>query len=112
MHTDRRPQRPPPADVTADDRGTKWYNSIEFKIILSVALATLVINGFFTFLYLDLQARHLDETILKNASQLSETIKKSIRFDMIANRKENAYRIMETIAGQEGVEKGRIYGGG
>ncbi|OGP35004.1 MAG: hypothetical protein A2X88_05165 [Deltaproteobacteria bacterium GWC2_65_14] len=104
------PLRTPPTDVTADDRGTKWYNSIEFKIILSVAVATLVINGFFTFLYLDLQARHLDETILKNASQLSETIKKSIRFDMIANRKENAYRIMETIAEQEGIEKVRIYG--
>ncbi len=88
----------------------RWYQSIEFKIILSVAITTLVINGFFTFLYLDVQARHLDETILKNATQLSETIKKSIQYDMIQNRKEHAWRIMQTIGDQEGIEKVRIYG--
>jgi len=88
----------------------RWYQSIEFKIILSVAITTMVINGFFTFLYLDVQARHLDETILKNATQLSETIKKSIQYDMIQNRKEHAWRIMQTIGDQEGIEKVRIYG--
>ena len=93
-----------------DGSGTKWYKSIEFKIILSVAFTTLAVNGLFTFLYLDIQARHIDETILQNASQLSETIKKSIQSDMIRNRKENAYQIMETIAEQEGIEKVRIYG--
>ncbi|HBX43408.1 MAG TPA: two-component sensor histidine kinase [Deltaproteobacteria bacterium] len=90
--------------------GVRWYKSIEFKIILSVAITTLAVNGFFTFLYLDVQAKHLDETILKNATQLSETIRKSIQYDMLVNRKENAYRIMETIAEQEGIEKVRIYG--
>jgi two-component system NtrC family sensor kinase len=88
----------------------RWYQSIEFKIILSVAITTMMINGFFTFLYLDVQARHLDETILKNAIQLSETIKKSIQYDMLKNRKEHAWRIMQTIGDQEGIEKVRIYG--
>src|SRR4030065_1615414 len=90
--------------------GVRWYKSIEFKIILCVAITTLAVNGLFTFLYLDVQARHLDETILKNATQLSETIRKSIQYDMLVNRKENAYRIMETIAEQEGMEKVRVYG--
>ena len=90
--------------------GVRWYKSIKSKIILCVAITTLAANGFFTFLYLDVQARHLDETILNNATQLSETIRKSIQYDMLGNRKENAYRIMETIAEQEGIEKVRIYG--
>jgi two-component system NtrC family sensor kinase len=88
----------------------RWYQSIESKIILCVAITTLAVNGFFTFLYLGVQARHLDETILHNATQLSETIRKSIQYDMLVNRKENAYRIMKTIAEQEGIEKVRIYG--
>jgi two-component system NtrC family sensor kinase len=101
---------PPPHPQRIVPKGVRWYKSIEFKIILSVAITTLAVNGFFTFLYLDVQARHLDETILKNATQLSETIRKSIQYDMLVNRKENAYRIMETIAEQEGIEKVRIYG--
>jgi len=101
---------PPPHSRSVVPNGVRWYKSIEFKIILSVAITTLAVNGFFTFLYLDVQARHLDETILKNATQLSETIKKSIQYDMLVNRKENAYRIMQTIAEQEGIEKVRIYG--
>ena len=102
---------PSPTETTPPaQRGMRWYQSIEFKIILSVAITTMVINGFFTFLYLDVQARHLDETILKNATQLSETIKKSIQYDMIQNRKEHAWRIMQTIGDQEGIEKVRIYG--
>ncbi len=87
----------------------KWYQSIEFKIILSVAITTIVINCFVAYFYLSFLSRHLDETTLRNASQLSETIKKSIEYDMLENRKEHAYRIMETIGAQEGIEKVRIY---
>src|SRR4030067_1871738 len=95
----------PPAATTprmqtgrAVPEGVRWYKSIKSKIILCVAITTLAANGFLTFLDLDVQARHLDETILNNATQLSETIRKSIQYDMLGNRKENAYRIMETIA--------------
>ncbi len=107
------------SDTAAMNRGTvrdadvasrmKWYQSIEFKIILSVAITTIVINGFVAYIYLSFLSRHLDETTLLNASQLSETIKKSIQYDMLENRKEHAYRIMETIGAQEGIEKVRIY---
>jgi two-component system NtrC family sensor kinase len=89
--------------------GRKWYKSIEFKIIVSVAIITIVINGFIAYLHLSFQSQHLDETILRSASQISETIKKSIKYDMLENRKEHAYRIMETIGQQEGIEKVRIY---
>ena len=87
-----------------------WHKSIEFKIILSVAVTTAVINCLIAYIHLTVQTRQLNETTLKSASRMSETIKKSIRFDMLENRKENAYRIMETIGEQEGIEKVRIYG--
>jgi two-component system, NtrC family, sensor kinase len=87
----------------------KWHQSIEFKIILSVAATTGVISCLIAYMLLTVQARQLNDTTLKSAARLSETIKKSIRIDMIENRKENAYRIMETIGEQEGIEKVRIY---
>src|SRR4030066_679240 len=115
MHTAPTPPSPvagplPAKDTRAVPGRGRGYQSIESKIILCVAITTLAVNGFFTFLYLGVQARHLDETILHNATQLSETIRKSIQYAMLGNRKEDAYRIMETIAEQEGMEKGRSYG--
>lgn len=87
----------------------KWHQSIEFKIILSVAVSTAVISCLIAYMVLTVQSRQLNDIMLKSASRLSETIKKSIRSDMVENRKENAYRIMETIGEQEGIEKVRIY---
>jgi len=87
----------------------KWYKSIGFKIVLGVLGIIVVMNGTLASLYLSIQREHLNNAILRNASQLSETIKKSIQNDMLENRKEAAYKIMETIGSQEGIEKVRVY---
>ena len=86
-----------------------WYNSISVKIVLCVVGMILVVNGALAYLYLTIQKENLNVTVHRTASQLSETIKKSIQNDMLENRKEAAYKIMETIGQQEGIEKVRIY---
>jgi two-component system NtrC family sensor kinase len=86
-----------------------WYRSISAKIILCVVGMILIVNGLLAYLSLTIQKENLNETILRNASQLSETIKKSIQNDMLENRKDAAYKIMETIGRQEGIERVRIY---
>ena len=86
-----------------------WYHSISVKVVLCVIGMILVVNGLLAYISLSIQKENLNETILRNASQLSETIKKSIQNDMFENRKEAAYKIMETIGQQEGIEKVRIY---
>src|SRR5512139_4234279 len=86
-----------------------WYNSIGMKIILSVVGMILIVNGTLAWLFLGIQRDNLNHTILRTASQLSETIKKSIQNDMLQNRKEAAYKVMETIGRQEGIEKVRVY---
>ncbi len=86
-----------------------WYNSISVKIVLCVVGMILVVNGALAYLYFTIQKENVNVTVLRTASQLSETIKKSIQNDMLENRKEAAYKIMETIGRQEGIEKVRIY---
>jgi two-component system NtrC family sensor kinase len=86
-----------------------WYKSIGMKIILSVVGMILIVNGTLAYLFLGIQRENLNHAILRTASQLSETIKKSIQNDMLENRKEAAYKIMETIGQQEGIEKVRVY---
>ena len=86
-----------------------WYNSISMKIILSVVGMILVVNLALAYMYFSIQKENLNHAVLRNASQLSETIKKSIQNDMLENRKDAAYKIMETIGQQEGIEKVRVY---
>jgi two-component system NtrC family sensor kinase len=87
----------------------KWYKSIGMKLILGVVGMIVIMNGTLAYLYLSIQRENLNNAILRTASQLSETIKKSIENDMLENRKEAAYKIMETIGRQEGIEKVRVY---
>jgi two-component system NtrC family sensor kinase len=86
-----------------------WYKTIGMKIILCVVGMILIVNGMLAWLFLGFQKENLNHLILRTASQISETIKKSIQNDMIENRKDAAYKIMETIGGQAGIEKVRIY---
>ncbi len=86
-----------------------WHKSLKAKIILCLIGMILLVNGALAYLYLTMQKDDLNITVLRNATQLSETIKKSIRNDMFENRKEAAYKIMETIGQQEGIERVRIY---
>ncbi len=86
-----------------------WYKSISLKIILSVVGIVVAVNGIQAYQSLTVVEKQLNDMVLKTASQLSETIKKSIQIDMLLNRKEHAYKIMETIGRQEGIEKVRIY---
>ncbi len=89
----------------------KWHKSIGFKIILSVVGMIVVMNGLLASIYLSIQRENHGDVILRSASQLSETIKMSIRNDMLENRKDAAYKIMETIGRQEGIEKVRVFNG-
>lgn len=96
-------------NVGLPGKAMSWYHSISVKIILCVVGMVMIVNGLLAYLSLSIHKNNLNETMLRNASQLSETIKKSIRNDMLENRKYAAYKIMETIGQQEGIEKVRIY---
>ncbi|MBE0569741.1 MAG: HAMP domain-containing protein [Deltaproteobacteria bacterium] len=89
----------------------KWHKSIGVKIILSVVGIIVIKSIVLAAIYIGIQRDSLNSAILRNAFQLSETIKKSIQYDMIQNRKESAYEIMRTIGQQEGIEKVRVYNG-
>lgn len=87
----------------------RWYKTIGGKLIIHIALAVFFVNGYQGYLSLDLQQTHLDHTLRSTALKLSDTIRQSIRSEMMEDRKDRAYRIMKTIGQQEGIEKVRIY---
>ncbi|MFC2166221.1 ATP-binding protein, partial [Acidobacteriota bacterium] len=53
--------------------------------------------------------KHLIDGMLKNAVQLSQTIEKSIKHDMLEARSEDVQKTLENIGKQEGIKSVRIF---
>jgi two-component system NtrC family sensor kinase len=79
------------------------------KLTTLATVATLVIVGFVVPVGLRVQQRHLIDEVVRVVALLSDTIENSIYHDMLENRRQEAYRIMETIGRQEGIEKVRVF---
>jgi two-component system NtrC family sensor kinase len=86
-----------------------WYNRLGFKLILFVGSILIIALGIFTFVSINSQKRQLIGEVLKGASRISETVKRSTRYDMLKYESEAVHNIIETIGEQEGIEKIRIF---
>jgi two-component system NtrC family sensor kinase len=86
-----------------------WYNRLGFKLILFVGSILVVALGIFTFVSINSQKKQLIGEVLKGASRISETVKRSTRYDMLKYESEAVHKIIETIGEQEGIEKIRIF---
>jgi two-component system NtrC family sensor kinase len=85
------------------------YRRLSVKLIFWVVAITVIVIGVFNYVNLNVQRRHLlDETIL-GAKQLSGTLMRGLRFDMLHNYREALYHSIETVGSQEGMERVRIF---
>jgi len=65
--------------------------------------------GIFTYVSINSQKKQLIGEVLRGASRISETIKRSTRYDMLKYQSEDVHKIIETIGEQEGLEKIRVF---
>jgi two-component system NtrC family sensor kinase len=84
-------------------------SKISYKLIAAVGLVAIVIIGIFAYLILNAHQRQLIAELERSAHQLSETVKSSTKYDMLLNQRESVHRIINTIGGQEGIAKVRIF---
>ncbi|MGH7491911.1 MAG: sensor histidine kinase [bacterium] len=82
---------------------------ISYKLIAAVGGVALVMIGIFAYVILKAQQRQLIAELERNAHQLSETVKSSMRYDMLLDQRESVHRIINTIGRQKGIEKVRIF---
>ncbi len=86
-----------------------WPRSLGYKIILSAAIITLVGVGLFTYFNLKAQEEQFIRQVLQGAGQMTDTLKRATRYDMLLNHRDALYNIIETVGGQEGIERVRIF---
>ena len=79
------------------------------KLILSVALLVLGVKAATLWINIHDQEKQLLESMTRGADQLSRSITSATWQAMLADRRDDAYTVMKTIAEKQGVEKIRMF---
>ena len=84
-----------------------WSLSIRlFSLILGIAILGL---GGLAWFEVKSHTEHLEEESIRGAQRLSDTIRRSTRYSMLNNRKEDVYEIIQNVAAQPGIERIRLF---
>ncbi len=86
-----------------------WYQNLSFKLIFWVGVITITVIGVFAYINMNTQKRHLLNEAILGAKQLSDTMRRSLWYDMLHNYRDALYNEIEVIGRQEGIEKVRIF---
>ncbi|MCB9257836.1 MAG: HAMP domain-containing protein [Ignavibacteriales bacterium] len=78
------------------------------KLILIVSLTVIIIFAVFAYFSIQDQSENLITEVERHANQLSETIRHSTRFDMLANRREHVHNIINRIGEESSITNLRI----
>lgn len=85
------------------------FRSLKTKIILSVIVVVVVIEGVFLYLNIKSLSQQMIEKTEEEAFNLSETIRLSIRYAMIKDRRDEYQRIIDDVAKRKGIVEVRIF---
>ena len=84
------------------------FNKIGMKLILAVSLTVIIIISIFAYFSIKFQSEALTAEVERHANQLSETIRHSTRFDMLANRRDHIHNIINTIGDEQCIRNVRV----
>ncbi len=92
-----------------DDLLLPWRRRLSVEVIAAVAGVTLAALAFFAFVTIRAQRAQMLDDAIRGAAVFSDSIKTSTHDQMLAGRKDEAYRVMQAFADREEVEKVRIF---
>jgi two-component system NtrC family sensor kinase len=86
-----------------------FWSRLSVRMAGVITLITAVTLGAFALIATRAHERRLIDQVVRGAALFSETIKSSTYHDMLLDRRDEAYLIMDTIGRQEGIEVVRIF---
>ena len=84
-----------------------WYRSLGFKLICTVSAIAILVIGVYASVNINAQRNQLIQQVIHSSNQVSETIKRSMRYDMLKYQPERLHSAIDTIGAQEGIDKVR-----
>jgi PAS domain S-box-containing protein len=74
-----------------------WYRSLGFKLICTVSAIVILVIGVYASVNINTQRNQLIYEVIQSTSRVSETIKRSMRYDMLEYEPERLHRAIDTI---------------
>lgn len=88
---------------------TKVLNKLSIRLMISISFILISILSVFTYFIIKNLDNYLTETRFRSAYNMSDLIKKSTRYSMLVNRREDVHEIIKTLGTEVGVNEIRIY---
>ncbi|HET6278752.1 MAG TPA: hypothetical protein VFG08_08210, partial [Candidatus Polarisedimenticolia bacterium] len=79
------------------------------KLIVALVILVAVIEGIFSYINFKAQERQILASMIVGADQLSRSITSATWHAMLADQRQAAYEVMETIATKQGIDRIRIF---
>ena len=86
-----------------------WRKSIGAKLILVVGFILILSIGIYAYVNIASQRKQLTGEVMRGAFRISETVRRSTRYDMLRNLREDLHQMIDYIGQQEGLEKIRVF---
>jgi sensor histidine kinase regulating citrate/malate metabolism len=87
----------------------KVLNRLSVRLIISISSILVIILSVYTYFIIKNLDGYLTQTRFQSAYNISDIIKKSTRYSMLLNRREDVHQIINTIRTEIGVEVIRVY---
>ncbi len=87
----------------------KFTRLLAFRLFLIILAVMLVGTTIFTTISVQWQSKQLMQNRTQAAWRYSDLIKRSTRYSMLLNRREDIYQILNTLGSEPGIEAIRIY---
>ena len=87
----------------------KVLNRLSVRLIISISSILVIILSVYTYFIIKNLDSYLTQTRFQSAYNISDIIKKSTRYSMLLNRREDVHQIINTIRSEIGVEEIRVY---
>jgi two-component system NtrC family sensor kinase len=84
-------------------------SSLATKLTACLVGSMVLLFGLLGYLNLRLQRKHLEEAVFVSADRISDLIRRSIRYSMLRDQREEVFHIINTIGHQPGISKIRIF---
>lgn len=88
---------------------TKVLNKLSVRLIISLSFILFTILSAYTYFIITNLDKYLTQSRYESAYNISDIIKKSTRYSMLLNRREDVHQIIKTLRSEIGVEEIRIY---
>ncbi|MCI0473383.1 MAG: ATP-binding protein [Ignavibacteria bacterium] len=86
-----------------------FLNKLSFKLFISTFLLLVSFLSVHTYLTVKSLQEDMTKLYMRSAYNISDLIKKSTRYSMLHNKRDDIYQIIKAIGNEQGVKRIRIY---